>query len=103
MVTRQRGALPMATRFAFLVVLTGALLTPFVVAESTDCTTPVLIIADGRITQSTFPQNTTYWYGIYAQAGHSYSVAFEPPADNYLNLARVQFAPLNVFGPSDYM
>jgi hypothetical protein len=93
----------MQTRLLLLLLVTAAICVPWAGAESTDCTTPVLIIADGRITQSTFPQNTTYWYGIYAQAGHSYSVEFEPPADNYLNLARVQFAPLNVFGPSDYM
>lgn len=70
-------------------------------AESTDCTTPVIIITDGRITHSTFPQATTYWYGIYAQAGHSYAVEFEPPADNYPNAARVQFTALSVFGPND--
>jgi hypothetical protein len=91
----------MATRFAFLVVLTGALLTPFVVAESTDCSTPVLIVADGRITQSTFAQNTTYWYGIYAQGGHSYSVEFLPAADNYLNTAHVQFSSISIFAPTD--
>jgi len=76
---------------------------PRALAESTNCATPVLIIADGRITQSTFPQNTTFWYGIYAQAGHSYSVEFEPPADNYLNTSGVQFAALGVFGPGDYL
>ena len=70
-------------------------------AESKDCSAPVLIIPDGRLTASTFPQNTTYWYGIYAQAGHSYSVEFEPPADNYLNTLRPQFQPLGVFGPTD--
>ena len=75
-------------------------------AETTDCTTPVLIITDGRITQSTFPamtpgNATTFWFGIYAQAGHSYSVEFVPQADNYSNTTRVQFTTLGVFGPGD--
>lgn len=73
------------------------------IAESTDCTTPVLIIPDGRLTQSTFPQNTMYWYAIYAQAGHSYSLEFEPPAGNFLNVNGPQFSPLVIFGPNDYL
>src|SRR5271165_3078000 len=94
---------PMRKRLALLLVVISAALAPRVCAESTDCTTPVLMIADGRITQSIFPQNTTYWYGIYAQAGHSYSLEFEPPADNYLNATRVQFTTLAVFGPGDML
>lgn len=74
---------------------------PVAYGESTDCTTPMLIVSDGRITQSSFPQNTTFWYGIHAQAGHSYSVEFEPPADNFLNTTKIQFAALSVFSPSD--
>ncbi len=70
-------------------------------SESVDCTIPVLIVADGRITQSTFPPNATLWYGIYAQAGHSYSVEFEPPMDNFPNSTKLQFAPLIVYGPND--
>jgi hypothetical protein len=69
----------MPTRLFLFFLLTAAVCAPPAQAETTDCTTPVLMIADGRITQSTFPQNTTYWYGIFAQAGHSYSVEFEPP------------------------
>jgi|HubBroStandDraft_4_1064222.scaffolds.fasta_scaffold00421_14 hypothetical protein len=80
-----------------------AVLLPLGVAESTDCTSPVIVIPDGRLTQSSFPQNTTFWYGIFAQAGHSYSVEFEPPADNYLNATRPQFSALGVFGPTDYL
>ncbi len=72
-------------------------------AESTDCTTPVLIIADGRVTQSSFPQNATYWYGIYAQANHSYSVEFIPAADNFQNAYRPQFSSIIIFGPTDYL
>ncbi len=79
------------------------MLAPWGVAESTDCTTPVIIIPDGRLTQSSFPQNITLWYGIYAQANHSYSVEVEPPADNYLNAVRPQFGALSVFGPTDYL
>ncbi|HEY4900965.1 MAG TPA: hypothetical protein VIH91_09140 [Terriglobales bacterium] len=93
----------MPTRLFQLVVVIAAICAPWAQGESTDCTTPVLLIADGRITQSTFPLKTTYWYGIDAQIGHSYSVEFEPPADNYLNATRVQFATLSVFGPGDTM
>jgi hypothetical protein len=71
------------------------------IAESTDCTVPVIIIPDGRLTQSSFLPNTTYWFGIYAQQGHSYSVEFEPPADNYPNNVRPQFSAPVVFGPTD--
>lgn len=85
----------------FAVLMVAAGLAHPAQAESPDCSAPVLIIADGRITQSSFPQNATFWYGIYAQAGHSYSVEFEPPADNYTNNTKVQFAPLIVFGPGD--
>ncbi len=79
------------------------MMAPWTLAESTDCTAPVIIISDGRLTQSSFPQNTSYWYGIYAQARHSYSVEFEPPADNYLNTVRPKFAPILVFAPTDFL
>jgi hypothetical protein len=86
-------------------LLVTALLVAFgaypLLAESTDCTTPVIIVPDGRTTQSTFPGLGSYWYGIYAQAGHSYSVEFAPPADNYVNTQKVLFVGLTVFGPND--
>ena len=94
----------MAARFLLSVVVVSAMVAPPIFAESTYCTTPVLIVSDGRVTQSTFPQNTTYWYGIYVaqtQVGHSYSVEFVPQADNYLNSIHVQFDTLAVYGPSD--
>lgn len=91
----------MLLRFLTAFLLTCSTIVPVALAESTDCLAPVLIIPDGRITQGTFPSNTTYWYGIYAQAGHSYSVEFEPPTDNYLNTIRPQFNALTVFAPSD--
>ncbi len=72
-------------------------------AESTDCTTPVLIVPDGRLTQSSILQGTTYWYGIYAQANHSYSVEFIPQADNFLNTYRPQFGAITIYGPTDYL
>ena len=72
-----------------------------ILAESTDCTAPVLIIADGRTAQSSLPKNTTSWYGIYTQANHSYSVEFVPPADNYFNYNRPVFNGISVYSPSD--
>jgi hypothetical protein len=91
----------MMTRFVLLLVTVALVAVPQVLAESTLCGYPVLIIPDGRITHSTFGQNTSYWYGVYAQAGHSYAVEFEPPADNYLNTTTVQFSPIGVFGSYD--
>ena len=80
---------------------------PQAFAESTACATPVLIIPDGRVTQSSLPQvtcysNYCYWYGIYAQPGHSYSVEFEPPANNYVNAGsstQIVFTSIAVFDP----
>jgi hypothetical protein len=91
----------MLLRFVFALLVLCPALIGSSTAESTDCTTPVLIIPDGRITQSTFPQNATYWYGIYTQSNHSYSVEFEPPADNYFNSIRPKFSPITVYSPSD--
>lgn len=90
----------MPARFVLLLVMLS-IVTSTLWCESTDCGSPVLIVVDGRITGSTFPASTTYWYGIYGQAGHSYSVEFEPPADNFVGAAKVQFAPIGVFGPND--
>jgi hypothetical protein len=90
------------TRFFFcLALILPAVLSLPAWTESTNCVAPVLVPADGRTTQSSFPQNATYWYGIYAQPGHSYSMEFVPAADNYLDPAKVQFAAVNVFVPSD--
>src|ERR1035441_1466196 len=91
----------MPTRLGLLVIVIASIVSPQIRADSTDCATPVLMIADGRITQSSFSQGATYWYAIQAQAGHSYSVEFEPPADNYPNATRVQFTTLGLFGPTD--
>jgi hypothetical protein len=91
----------MTIRLILLSIALGAAFPPILGAESIDCTNPVVIIPDGRITQSSFPQATTYWYGIYGQAGHSYNVEFEPASDNYSNSAHAVFAGINVFGPGD--
>ena len=94
----------MATRhFVLIVSIFASLAVPGLFAESPDCTAPVIIIPDGRITTSTFPQLSTYWYGIYAQAGHSYAVEFEPPADNFVSPVKIQFTGLGVFGPNDFL
>jgi hypothetical protein len=91
----------MSRRFVSVLIVFCAILSYSCFAESTDCTAPVLIIPDGRLTQSTFPQNTTFWYGIYTQANHSYSVEFVPAADNFQNNYRPQFGTVAVFGPTD--
>jgi len=89
-----------AGRFAVGLLL-GVLAVQAVRAESTDCTTPVIVVADGRTTQSTFIQLATNWYGIYTQPGHSYSLEFLPPADNFVNGLRPQFVAISVYGPND--
>jgi hypothetical protein len=75
--------------------------TNLVNAESADCTAPVIIVPDGRLTQGSFPAGTTYWYGIYTQAGHSYFVEFVPPADNAVGAIRPLFSYLSVYAPTD--
>jgi len=91
----------MPLRLLFMMLAVCMIFANRVPAESTDCTTPVLIIPDGRITQGSFPQNTTYWYAVFGQAGHSYSVEFEPPADNFFNNYRPQFGPISAYSPTD--
>jgi hypothetical protein len=91
----------MCARFLLILALCSAVVVPLLQAESPDCSAPVIVVPDGRITQSTFLQGATYWFGIYAQAGRSYSVEFVPSTDNYLSTAKVQIATLSVFGPSD--
>jgi len=94
--------MPMLTRVILVICMYIGVGFPLTLkAESADCTTPVIIIADGRITSSSFPAVTLYWYGIYTQAGHSYSVEFEAPADNYVNTPRVQLSTISAFDPSD--
>jgi hypothetical protein len=78
-----------------------ALLPRSAFAESTDCLAPVVIIPDGRVTQGSIPASTTFWYGVYAQANHSYSVEFVPAADNFFNSIRPQFNAVVVYSPSD--
>jgi len=96
MVQGKLRAARVATVLAAILVLSAVMR-----AESTDCGSPVVIVPDGRITQSVFPQKTTLWYGIYAQAGHSYAIEFVPAADNQLDTDKVLFASLNVFSPND--
>jgi len=93
----------MTHRLLLAVVLFALILVSccLILAESTDCANPVLIVPDGRITQSSITQNATFWYGIYATTGHSYSVEFEPPADNYAGASHVIFSQPTVFGPND--
>jgi len=88
-------------RTSMVAVAIFALSVPAARCESSDCANPVLIVSDGRISQSSYPQGASYWYGIYALAGHSYSAEFEPPADNYVSASRVQFGPISVFAPND--
>ena len=70
-------------------------------AESTDCGAPVIVIPDGRLSLSTFPQNTLYWYGVYALAGHSYTVEFESAPYNSSSATGAVFSAIAVYGPSD--
>jgi hypothetical protein len=45
-------------------------------AEGTTCGNPTVIVADGRITTSTIPNNTTFAYRITSRIGNSYSAEF---------------------------
>lgn len=92
----------MAARLLIVVLATVAAV-PNLWSESADCGASVVVIPNGRITESRVAANATYWYGIYAQAGHSYAVEFESPADNYFsqNQTTPQFWNLAVYGPND--
>ena len=86
----------------------AALLLSQALGESTDCKYPSLIVADGRINQSSFAAGTAnhptvYWFALLAQTGHSYSVEFVSPTDNYTNSASppVWFGYFTVYGPND--
>jgi hypothetical protein len=91
----------MTARFACALLFLGITMAVPAIAESTNCGAPVLLIADGRVTASTFSLNSKYWFGIYAESGHSYSVEFESPADNYTLTPKVFIGAVAVFAPSD--
>jgi hypothetical protein len=84
--------------FVFLLSAFVALV-PCARSESVNYCTPVVIIPDGRVTQSYLSMTTTYWYVMSGVLGHSYSVEFEPPVDN--SPSKVQFASLTVYLSSD--
>src|SRR5208283_369032 len=91
----------------FPIVLVALLLSQ-ALAESTNCKYPSLIVADGRVNQSSFAAGTAsnptvYWFALLAQTGHSYSVEFVSPTDNYTNSASppVWFGYFTVYGPND--
>lgn len=91
----------MLVRLTLALLALGSGFSTLAVAESTDCLFPVLIVSDGRLTQSTFPQNASFWYAIYTQANHSYSVEFVPAADNYLSPVHPVFSTIGIFAPAD--
>lgn len=98
-------------RVPFLLAAVLALIISTGFADSSDCTNPSIIVADGRINQSTFTNaqpgisTTTYWYGFYAQAGHSYSIEFVSPSDNdpLHNATTLLFNSFQIWAPNDYM
>ena len=45
-------------------------------AEGTTCANPTIIVPDGRITTSTIPSASTYFFRITSRAGNSYSAEF---------------------------
>ena len=46
-------------------------------AEGTSCGEETVIVPDGRVTQSTIPGSTTFWFLFNATPGHSYSIEFK--------------------------
>jgi hypothetical protein len=46
-------------------------------AEGTVCGGETVIVPDGRVTQSTIPGSTTFWFLFNATPGHSYSIEFK--------------------------
>lgn len=100
----------MNSRFQLILGLSALLVAQAALAESTDCTNPDIIVADGRQNLSSFPgstqgqPNTTYWYGFFGQSGHSYSVEFVSPTDNEPSLGQtVAFNSFQIWGPRDVL
>ncbi len=97
------SALPLA--------ILALLFSPAGFAESTDCTNPDIIVADGRLNLSTFEKpaqgqpNRTYWYGFFGQSGHSYSVEFVSSTDNdpIRDDKTVSFNTFQVWAPKDVL
>ncbi len=90
-----------------IVALSAVLWIPAAFGESKDCGNPSVVVPDGRVTQSNFEAASgsvvTYYYGFYAQVGHSYSVEFVPTNDNELGRTAVRFYDLTVYGPNDVL
>jgi hypothetical protein len=65
------------SRFTLVVVAASLLFLPaFAGAEGGACGTPTVIVPDGRITSSTIPAATTFFFRISSRIGSSYSVEF---------------------------
>jgi hypothetical protein len=67
-------------------------------AEGTICggnETPV--IPDGRVTTSSIPASTTYFFLVQTQVGHSYSVEVRAPIGTYSSLSN----SMTLYSPSD--
>lgn len=52
-------------------------------AESTACSTPTPLVPDGRITTSTIPAATTFYYFVGTTSGYSYSLEVRYPVGLY--------------------
>jgi len=65
------------SRLTLVVLAASLLLVPaFAGAEGTLCASPTVIVPDGRITSSTIPAATTYFFRIASRIGSSYSAEF---------------------------
>jgi len=52
-------------------------------AEGISCAYPTVIVADGRIMESSIPASTTFWYVFDGKAGRSYSLEIKNPLDKW--------------------
>ena len=59
-----------------LPVLAGA-------GEGTACGSDTVLVADGRIVESTIPNGSTFWYLIQTTVGRSYSVEIKSKVDPF--------------------
>jgi len=67
----------MLRKAAGAVFVTALMLGPSLAhAEGTTCPAPTVIVPDGRITTSTIPTGTSYFFRITSRAGNSYSAEF---------------------------
>ncbi len=96
--TLRRTTMTRRIHTTFAVMIAAFLLSGMAFAEGA-CGYNTPIVPDGRVTQSTIPANTTFWYNLYpAIPGRSYSVEFRSVTDRPPSFAFTLLVTTNCSG-----